>query len=79
MTKDILAGVYKHYKGEYYLVLGLARHTETNEKLVVYIPLYTKEGPRIAVRPVEMFFEEVEVDGVKKPRFQYIGPEMPKA
>ena len=75
--QDILSGVYRHYKGEYYLVLGLARHSETDEKFVVYVPLYTREGPRMSVRPVAMFFEEVEVGSVKQPRFRYIGSEMP--
>lgn len=74
--RDILAGVYQHYKGEYYLVLGLAHHSETEEKLVVYIPLYLREGPRMAVRPVDMFFEEVEIEGVKQPRFKYLGSEI---
>ena len=77
MPKDILAGVYQHYKGQYYLVLGLAHHSETEEKLVVYIPLYVRKGPRMSVRPLEMFFEEVEVEGIRKPRFKYIGSEMP--
>lgn len=76
-SRDILAGVYRHYKGEYYLLLGLAHHSETEEEFIVYIPLYTREGPRMAVRPRGMFFEEVEVDGIKQPRFKYIGPEMP--
>ncbi|MBI2599807.1 DUF1653 domain-containing protein [Candidatus Daviesbacteria bacterium] len=79
MKKDILAGVYQHYKGGLYLVLGLARHTETNEKLVVYIPLYTNKshtGPRIQVRPLKMFFEKVETRGKKQPRFTYLGPEL---
>lgn len=80
--KDIYSGVYKHFKGGLYLVLGLARHTETNEKLIVYVPLYTLEdhpGPRLQVRPVDMFFEEVEHEGQKLPRFKYLGPELTKA
>ncbi len=77
MERDILAGVYQHYKGQYYLLLGLAHHSETGEQLIVYVPLYTREGPRMAVRPADMFFEEVEVEGLKQPRFKYIGSEMP--
>jgi len=73
----VLSGIYQHFKGKYYLVLGVGFHTETEEKLVIYIPLYAQKGPRIAARPVEMFFEEVEVDGIKKARFKYIGSEMP--
>lgn len=76
--RDIFAGVYQHYKGLYYLVLGLAHHSEREEKLVIYVPLYSQEGPRLAARPVEMFFEEVEINQIKQPRFKYIGSEMPK-
>lgn len=78
-NKDILSGVYRHYKGGLYLILGAARHTETDEKLIAYIPLYTREdhkGPRIQVRPLEMFFEEVEFEGKKVPRFKYLGSEL---
>ncbi|HYK08543.1 MAG TPA: DUF1653 domain-containing protein [Candidatus Eisenbacteria bacterium] len=75
---DVLSGVYKHYKGKFYLVLGVARHTETEEKFVVYVPLYAREGPRMSLRPFEMFFEDVEVNGKKQKRFEYIGSEMPE-
>ena len=74
---DLRAGVYRHYKGAIYLVIGLARHSETEEKMVVYVPLGAKAGPRLTVRPLDMFLGEVEVDGVKKPRFEYIAAEMP--
>lgn len=73
---DILAGIYQHYKGEYYLLLGLAHHSETEEEFIVYVPLYVREGPRMAIRPKDMFFEEVEFKGVKQPRFKYIGPKI---
>jgi hypothetical protein len=73
---ELKAGVYKHYKGGLYLALGVARHSETNEKLVAYIPLGVKDGPRIIVRPYSMFFEEVTIDGVTKPRFIHIGEEV---
>lgn len=76
--KEVKAGVYQHYKGKFYLVLGLARHTETEELLVVYVPLYVREGARISVRPFDMFFEDVEHNGTKQPRFTYIGSEMPE-
>ncbi len=77
MSNDVLAGVYRHYTGLIVLVLGVARHSETEEKFVVYIPLGAKAGPRMTIRPLKMFFEQVEIDGVKKPRFEYIGAEMP--
>jgi len=47
------AGLYKHYKGGYYQVLGIAEHSETKEQVVVYISLDpTKEGPRMRIRPL---------------------------
>ncbi len=77
-------GVYEHYKSttndkRYYQVLGFARHTETEEILVVYIPLYVipeHEGLRLQVRPLEMFVESVDFNGQKVPRFRYVGPEL---
>jgi hypothetical protein len=75
---DVRAGVYRHYRGEYYLVLGLAHHSETMETFVVYVPLYVREGPRMAVRPAKMFFGRVEEEpGHMVLRFEYIGAEMP--
>jgi hypothetical protein len=71
--RELKAGIYKHYKGGLYMVLGIAQHSETNEKLVAYIQLSGKAGSKIWVRPYSMFFEEVIVDGVIKPRFGYIG------
>lgn len=73
---DLKAGIYKHYKGGMYLVLGVARHSETDEKLIAYVPLGVLDKPRIVVRPYSMFFEDVEINGISKPRFIYIG-EMP--
>lgn len=70
-------GVYRHYSGLIVLVLGVARHSETEEKLVTYVPLGVKEGPRITVRPYDMFFENVEVNGKTVSRFEYVGEYMP--
>ncbi len=60
-------GRYRHYKGNAYQVLGLARHSETLEPLVVYQALYGQRG--LWVRPVAMFTEAIEVAGVRQPRF----------
>jgi len=60
-------GQYRHYKGGEYQVLGLARHSETLEPLVVYQALYGERG--LWVRPAAMFCESVEVDGQRLPRF----------
>ena len=61
------AGRYRHYKGGEYEVLGVARHSETLEPLVLYRPLYNDSG--LWVRPHAMFVGDVEVDGVVRRRF----------
>lgn len=63
-------GRYRHYKGNDYLVLGVARHTETEEPLVVYQALYGERG--WWVRPLEMFCSMVEVSGQRVPRFAFV-------
>ena len=62
-------GTYEHYKGNRYEVVGLARHSETLEDLVVYRALYGERG--LWVRPLGMFLEEVDVGGKKVPRFKF--------
>jgi hypothetical protein len=73
---ELKAGIYKHYKGGLYMVLGVANHSETGEKLVAYIQLSGQQGAKIWVRPYEMFFEDVVVGNVRKPRFAYIGEQV---
>lgn len=65
-------GKYRHYKGKDYEVIGVAKHSETMEDLVVYRPLYETLYP-LWVRPLAMFSENIEIDGVVVPRFQYVG------
>jgi hypothetical protein len=65
---DVTPGTYLHHKGNRYEVVGVARHSETDEALVVYRPLYGEGG--LWVRPLAMFVEEVEVDGQAVPRFR---------
>jgi hypothetical protein len=60
-------GRYRHYKGGEYEVVGVARHSETQEALVVYRPLYNASG--LWVRPHAMFFEVGEFAGKTQPRF----------
>lgn len=60
-------GRYRHYKGGEYEVMGVARHSETLDPLVVYRPLYNASG--LWVRPHAMFFGEVELGGQRVPRF----------
>lgn len=65
-------GRYRHYKGGEYEVLGVARHSETHEPLVVYRPLAGASG--WWVRPHAMFFGKVEVGGIVQPRFAPVTP-----
>ncbi|HET6227883.1 MAG TPA: DUF1653 domain-containing protein [Bacteroidia bacterium] len=65
-------GKYKHYKGQFYEVIGVARHSETFEELVVYKALYQSEGENLWLRPLKMFTEEIEVQGKKVKRFQLV-------
>lgn len=60
-------GRYRHYKGGEYELLGVVRHSETLEALVLYRPLHDDVG--LWVRPYAMFFEDVEIDGERIPRF----------
>ena len=71
-STEIELGLYQHYRGNKYRVIGLCRHSETLEELVVYQALYGDYG--LWVRPKDMFFETLMVDGEKKNRFTYLGP-----
>ncbi len=65
-------GLYRHYKGQLYDVIGVANHSETLEQLVVYKATYQEEGNNLWVRPLTMFLETVMIDGVAKKRFEKI-------
>ena len=67
----IPTGRYRHYKGNFYEVIGIARHSETEEELVVYRQLYGDRS--LWVRPLGMFLKEVLLDGLPVPRFQWVG------
>jgi hypothetical protein len=66
-------GIYRHYKGPEYRVLGVARHSETEQQVVCYQALYGEFG--LWVRPLEMFLESVVVDGEQVPRFALVRAE----
>jgi len=68
---EIKKGRYKHYKGLYYEVLDTARHSETEEWMVVYKTLYGDFSTW--VRPYDMFVEKIEFDGVMVSRFEFVG------
>lgn len=70
IMKKIEPGIYQHYKGPEYQVYEVARHSETEEALVVYRCLYGDYG--LWVRPLSMFLETVEVSGETIPRFKFV-------
>jgi hypothetical protein len=73
METDIKPGRYRHFKGNEYRVLHIAKHSETLEEMVVYQALYGEHG--IWVRPAPMWNETVEHDGKTVRRFEYCGEE----
>lgn len=75
---DFRPGVYRHYKGNHYLALGLAREDETEALVVVYTRLYPRAGLPMSTRRLEVWNESVTLaDGTRLPRFTYIGYETP--
>ena len=72
-TLELRPGRYRHYKGNEYRVLHVARHSETMEPMVVYQTLYGDFS--WWVRPLEMFTEFVEVDGKRVRRFEFVAEE----
>jgi hypothetical protein len=70
MSAKLALGIYRHYKGKDYEVIAVARHSETEEELVVYRLRYGDFS--YWVRPLVMFTESIELDGEIKPRFQWL-------
>lgn len=74
--EELKLGRYQHYKGNFYEVIGIARHTETGEELVIYRALYeSKEFGKNALwaRPKKIFLETVVIEDKEVPRFKYVG------
>lgn len=69
-ARSFQIGFYRHYKGGLYQALGVVNHSETLEEMVYYQRL---DDGSLWVRPLTMFLEQVAVDGVTKPRFDYLG------
>ena len=81
MVPVVENGVYRHYKGEYYLVLGVCQHTERDEQLVLYVPLTGNEhraGLRLRARPLTGVKGFTTPEGDQQ-RFAFVGDEMPGA
>jgi hypothetical protein len=72
MSMKIRLGKYRHYKGREYRVVGVAKHSETLEDLVIYESLYENPTSKLWVRPLEIFCGEVEWKGKKIRRFERV-------
>jgi hypothetical protein len=70
MSILLIPGIYQHFKGGTYGVIGIAIHSETGEELVVYRPLYGDR--RLTARSLSMFLEHIERDGYSGPRFKLV-------
>lgn len=71
-NKPVAGALYRHYKGLLYRVIGVGKHSETLEDLVLYESLYDNPSGRLWVRPLKMWNETVEVNGEKVPRFKFL-------
>jgi hypothetical protein len=71
MSENLALGVYRHYKGNNYEVIAVARHSETEEELVVYRLMYGDFS--YWARPLAMFVERIVIEGIEQPRFRFIG------
>lgn len=71
------AGVYRHYKGNFYLALGLAREDESEETVVVYTRLYPRDGLPMSTRRLRVWNQTVDTPEGPRPRFQYLGQQTP--
>lgn len=69
MNQIKINGIYRHFKGDYYLLVDVAKHSETNEEYVVYRKLYEDYG--LWIRPLEMFLEEVDYEKYPESGQQY--------
>ncbi|MBV2168553.1 MAG: DUF1653 domain-containing protein [Bdellovibrio sp.] len=71
-TSIVPGAIYQHYKGKHYRVIGVGKHSESLEDVVLYEALYDNPLGRLWCRPASMWSEIVEVDGQKVPRFKFL-------
>ncbi|WP_413583439.1 DUF1653 domain-containing protein [Bdellovibrio sp. HCB288] len=67
----VSGAIYKHYKGKFYRVIGVGKHSETMEDIVLYECLYENSLGRLWARPLELWSSPIEVDGKMVPRFEF--------
>jgi len=72
MTEIKIGGRYRHYKGQFYKVHDVVKHSETLEDLVLYECLYENPGGKMWVRPKKMFLESITIERKLTPRFQFV-------
>lgn len=79
--RKLKSGLYEHYKGGKYLVIGKAKHSETMEDLAIYIRLHQRDDSEqyLWARPMKMFLGMKEVDGKQVERFKYLGEQQLEA
>lgn len=75
LKNPIKLGRYQHYKGNFYQVIGVAKHSETLEEFVVYKALNDKKVSKLWIRPSKMFTEKIELKGKTLPRFKFVSQE----
>lgn len=76
--EKIKPGIYRHYKGQLYRVITVAKHEETLEELVVYEALYNNPRSKFWARPLKVFTEKVDMGSKKQPRFEFVEAEKPE-
>ena len=72
-SAKVKKGIYRHYKGKKYRLIDMVRHSETLEEMVFYETLYENELCQLWVRPKDLFFSKIEIDGKLMDRFEFIG------
>lgn len=78
MKNGVIPGIYRHFKGRSYLVLGVIENTDTGGSMVLYQAYYEDSQPVTSVKSVATFTEEIVMDNIRVPRFQFVETYTPK-